>query len=222
MKYNIYLSENAIELNFQSTDRSRAEFAARLLRLAGVSAEVKKVKVGGRDVWRVRAYTDTLAAGREELRKAIAEFVSEALARDWVDVKKAEGWLKKLERGLTLEEGWPKYYVGLARSGALEVKFGSTNPNSIQREAQRLMEMGLEEGRHFAVKMPEGGKKGYVSILRKGLERAAWLSVYGSEDQRKLAARFVEYILRRAEEAGKEVYDKASKIIEEGISRDTW
>jgi hypothetical protein len=61
--------------NFQSTDRSRAELAARLLRLAGVGAEVKKVKVGGRDVWRVRAYTDKLAAGREELRKALANIV---------------------------------------------------------------------------------------------------------------------------------------------------
>ncbi len=53
--------------------------------------------------------------------------------------------------------------------------------------------MGLEEGRHFTAKMPEEGRYGYVRILRKGLERAAWLSVYGSEEQRKLAAEFVEY-----------------------------
>jgi hypothetical protein len=58
-----------------------------------------------------------------------------------------------------------------------------------------------------------------VSILRESLERAAWLSVYGSGEQRRLAAEFVSYIPQRAEEAGKEVYEKAKKIVEEGMSR---
>jgi hypothetical protein len=218
VKYNVYLSENAIELNFQSTDRSRAELAVRLLRLAGISAEVKKVKVGGRDVRRVRAYTDTLAAGHKELRDALAELVKKAVENGWVDAGKAEGWLKKLEVGLTLEEGWPRYHVGL-KDGALVVKFGSTDPDKIKQEARRLMDMGLEEGKHFTVKMPEGGDAGYLYIRREGLERAAWLSVYGSEEQQRWAAEFVEYILQRAEEAGKEVYDKANKIIDEGKSR---
>jgi len=48
---------------------------------------------------------------------------------------------------------------------------------------------------------------------------AAWLSVYSSGEQRRLAAEFVSYILQRAEEEGEEVYKKASKIIEEGMSR---
>jgi hypothetical protein len=72
VKYNVYLSDE-IELEFQSTDRSRVELAALLLKLAGVDAEVKKV--GNRDVWYVKATTDKLAAGREELRKALAEVV---------------------------------------------------------------------------------------------------------------------------------------------------
>jgi len=42
VKYNVYLREDAIELQFDSTDRGRAELAARLLRLAGVDAEVKR------------------------------------------------------------------------------------------------------------------------------------------------------------------------------------
>jgi len=42
VKYNIYLHETDILLQFQSTDRSRVELAARLLKLAGVSAEVGK------------------------------------------------------------------------------------------------------------------------------------------------------------------------------------
>jgi predicted RNA-binding protein with RPS1 domain len=78
--------------------------------------------------------------------------------------------------------------------------------------------MGLEEGRHFTVKI-EGSGKGYVYILRKGLEHAAWLSVHASEDQRELAAGFVKYILKRAEEKGEKVYEKVLKVVEEGRAR---
>jgi hypothetical protein len=216
VKYNVYLGENAIKLQFQSTDRGRVELAARLLRLAGVVAEVKKEEVGGRDKWYVYAYTDKLAAGREELRRALAEIVKKAVANGWVDAGKADGWLEKLEEGRVLMEGWPKYNIQLTK-GALKVRFGSPNSDSIEREAQRLREMGLVEGVHFSMKMPEGGKNGYVSILREGLAYAAWLSVYGKdEQQRRLAADFVEYILQRAEKAGDDVYEKAREIIEEG------
>jgi len=99
------------------------------------------------------------------------------------------------------------------------LRFSSTDRDSIEREKQRLEKMGLKEGKHFTVKMPEGGERGYVSILRKGLEHAAWLSVYGSGEQQGLAAEFVEYILQRAEKAGKEVYEKVREIVEEGRSR---
>jgi hypothetical protein len=218
IKYNVYLSENAIELQFNSTDRSRVELAARLLRLVGVGTEVRKVD--GRDVWYVYAYTDTLATGRKELRNAIAEIVRKAVEKGWVDAGKAEGWLKKLEEGRVLIEGWPKYLVRLTRSGALEVKYQSTNPDSIKQETQRFREMGLKEGVHFTVKMPDGDSYGYVSILKEGLARAARLSVYGKdEDQRKLAAAFVELILQRAEEAGDDVRKKAEEIIEKGKAR---
>jgi hypothetical protein len=113
--------------NFQSTDRSRVELAARLLRIAGVVAEVEKV--GGRDVWYVRVTTDRLTAGREELRKALAEIVRTARGKGWVDTGKADGWLKKLEEGLVLMEGWPKYLVRL-KDGALMIRFSSTDPDS--------------------------------------------------------------------------------------------
>ncbi len=66
VKYNVYLLKDAIVLEYNSTDRNRAELAARLLRLAGVNAKLKKV--GRRDVWRVKAATDMLAAGCEEQR----------------------------------------------------------------------------------------------------------------------------------------------------------
>jgi hypothetical protein len=219
IKYNVYLSENAIELQFNSTDRSRVELAARLLRLAGVSAEVRKV--GGRDVWYVYAYTDTLATGRKELRNAIAEIVKRAVENGWIDASKAKGWLEKLEKGLTLMEGWPKYLVRLTRSGALEVKYQSTNPDSIKQTIQRLRDMGLEEGRHFTVKMPEGDSYGYVYIRREGLAHAAQLSVYGSGERQELAAAFVKYILQRAWEEGVDVYRKAEEIVKGGKERDS-
>jgi hypothetical protein len=127
VKYNVYLRKDDILLLFASTDRSRVELAARLLRLAGVAAEVKKE--GGRDVWHIEATTDKLAAGREELRNAIAKLVETARDNDWVDADKAGRWLEKLEKGRVLKEGWPKYSVGLAK-GALEVRFGSPTPTA--------------------------------------------------------------------------------------------
>ena len=184
----------------------------------GVNAEVKKV--GDRDEWRIEATTDMLAAGRGELRKALAEIVRKAAENGGVEASKAERWLEKLERGRVLMEGWPKYNVKLSSSGALEVRFSSTDRNSIEREAQRLREMGFVEGVHFTVKMPERGERGYVSILKEGLAYAAWLSVRGKdEEQRRLAAAFVELILQRAEEAGDDVRKKAEEIVKEGKER---
>jgi DNA-binding Lrp family transcriptional regulator len=217
VKYNVYL-RNKVELQFSSTDQSHVELAARFLKLAGVNTKVKK-REGKREVWYVYAYTDVLAAGRKELRKALAEIVEAAVKNGLVDASKAEGWLEKLESGRVLKEGWPKYLVKLSNSGALEVRYRSISPDSIQHEAQRFRDMGLVAGVHFTVKMPKDGEKGYVSILRKGLERAAWLSVHGEGKQRELAADFVEYILQRAEKAGKGVYEKAKEIVEEGKAR---
>jgi hypothetical protein len=213
VKYNVYIRETDILLQFRSTDRSRVELAALLLKLAGVGAEVKRE--GDEGEWYVRATTDKLAAGREELRKAIAEIVKTARDNGWVEADKAERWLKKLERGRMLMEGWPKYEVRLVES-ALVVSFRSTNLDNINQETQRFREMGLVEGVHFTVKMPEGGREGYVSILKEGLVRVARLSVRGEGKQQKLAAEFVELILKRAEEAGDAVSEKVKKIVEEG------
>ena len=96
VKYNVYL-KGKVALQFLSADRERAELAARLLRTAGVDAEAKR----SGNLWYVMAYTDKLAAGRRELRDAIAGIVREALARGWVDAGKAARWLRKLERGRT-------------------------------------------------------------------------------------------------------------------------
>ena len=216
VKYNVYLRKDIL-LIFRSTDRSRVELAARLLRLAGVTAEVKREGVEG--MWYIEVTTDKLAAGREELRKVLAEIVKRAAENDLVDAGKAERWLVKLEEGLVLAEELSKYSMGLSGGGALMVRFGSTSRNSIEQEVAWLEKMGLREGRHFTVKMPEGGKNGYVSILREGLAHAAWLSVRGSGEQQKLAADFVEYILERAKKKGGAFYEKVKEIINEGMSR---
>ena len=127
-------------------------------------------------MWYVVATTDKLAAGDEKLRKALAEIVRKAVEKGWVDAGKAERWLEKLEKGRVLREGWPEHEVGLV-NGALVLRYRSRNLDSIEREAQRLEKRGLKRGVHFSVKMPEGGEKGYVSILKEGLAYAAWLSV---------------------------------------------
>jgi hypothetical protein len=175
---------------------------------------------GGRDEWYIVATTDKLAASHKELRDALAKIVETARVNGCVDERKAERWFEKLKGGVTPMEGWPKYNVRLARSGTLEISFSSTDPDSIAREAQRFREMGLEEGRHFTVKMPEEGRDGYVYIRREGLAHAAFLSVYGKdEQQRRLVAEFVNYILQRAREEGEDVYRKAEEIMKEGRSR---
>jgi hypothetical protein len=217
VRYNVYLRRDDIVVQFNSTDRGRAELAARLLKLAGIDADVERV--GGRGVWQVWATTNKLAAGHERLRGAIADIVRKAAESGWVDAGRAERWLDKLEGGITLREGWPKYHVRLDHSGALEVRYHSTNPEGIEREARRLRDMGLEEGRHFSVRMPEEGRDGYVLVLKDGLMRAAWLSVHGEGDQQKLAAEFIGYILQRAREEGDAVYKKAEEIVEEGRAR---
>jgi hypothetical protein len=223
VKYYIYLGKKTLQLDFVSADRSRAELAARLLRHAGVNPLMYRRGDGG-DEWRVYATIYRLAAGHEELRKALAEIVKKAVEKGLVNTNTAERWLEKLKGGVTLMEGWPRYSIVLKENGALMIRFGSTNPDSIQREVQRLKEMGLKEIIHFTVTTPdEGGGVGYVSILKEGLAYAAWLSVRGKdEQQRKLAAKFVKLILRRAEEVDKKVkgvYEKVKEIIEEGMSR---
>jgi hypothetical protein len=211
VKYNVYLRRGRVVLQFQSSDRSRAELAARLLKLAGVNAEVKKV--GDRDEWRVIATTDMLAAGREELRKALAKVVEAARDNDSVDEKKAKQWLEKLEGGVAVWEG-KKFTVALAR-GALVVRFRSTSRESLEEVAREFKAMGLVEGVHFTVRW--GGGRGYVSLLAEGVRRLAWVSEHGEGEQRRRAAGFLKFLEERAK--GGEVLKKLEALLEEGRSR---
>jgi len=69
--------------------------------------------------------------------------------------------------------------------------------------------------------MPEEGRDGYVRILKGGLMRLAWLSVYGKGEQQKLAADFIKIILQRAEDADTEVSKKAKEIVKEGKAKNS-
>jgi hypothetical protein len=210
VRYNVYL-RNKVGLQFQSTDRSRTELAALLLRHAGVGAEVKKV--GGRGVWQVVATTDVLAAGHEELRKALAEIVRKAVEKDLVDEKKAEGWLVKLEGGVVAWEG-KKFMVRLVE-GALVVRFSSTSRESLEEVAREFKAMGLVEGVHFTVKW--SGGRGRVYLLAEGVRRLKWVSIHGEEGQRQRAAGFLKFLEERAK--GGEVLRKLEALLEEGRSR---
>jgi PaRep2b protein. len=210
VKYNVYLRENKVELQFQSTDRSRAELAALLLRHAGVSAEVKKV--GGGGVWQVRAATDVLAAGRKELREALAEIIKSARDNGWVDEKKARRWLEKLEGGVVAWEG-KKFMVRLVE-GALVVRFSSTSRESLEEVAREFKAMGLVEGVHFTMKW--SGGRGSVYLLAEGVGRLAWVSIHGEGEQRRRAAEFLKFLEEKARAKGGEVLRKLEALVEEG------
>jgi len=213
VKYNVYLRENKVELQFQSTDRSRAELAALLLRHAGVGAEVKKV--GGGGVWQVRAATDVLAAGRKELREALAEIIKTARDNGWVDEKKARRWLEKLEKGMAVWEG-KKFMVRLVE-GALVVRFRSTSRESVEDVVREFKAMGLEKGVHFTVRW--GGEGGRVYLLAEGVRHLARVSTYGEGEQRRRAAEFLKFLEEKAKKRGGEVLRKLEALVEEGRSR---
>jgi hypothetical protein len=214
VRYNVYLRENAIELKFQSKNRSRVELAARLLRIAGVDAELERDS--SRDVWRVYAYTDILASASEELRDALANIVRRAVEHGWVDEEKARRWLEKLEGGVVAWEG-KKFMVGLTGSGALVVRFRSTSRESVEDVVREFKAMGLEEGVHFAVRWSEG--LGRVSLLAEGVRRLKWVSTHGEGEQRRRAAEFLKFLEERAKAKGAEVLRKLEALVEEGRSR---
>ncbi len=213
VRYNVYLREKVILLQFASSDRGRVELAARLLRLAGVGAEVKRVS--GRDVWQVWATTDMLVAGRKELRDAVRKVVEGALEKDWVDEKKARRWLEKLGRGVVAWEG-KKFEMRLVE-GALVVRFSSTSRKSVEDVVREFKAMGLEEDVHFAVRW--SGERGRVYLLAEGVRRLKWVSTYGEEGQRQRAAEFLKFLEEKAKAKGAEVFRKLEALLEEGRSR---
>jgi hypothetical protein len=156
-----------------------------------------------------------LAARRRELRDAVRKVVEETLKKDWVDEKKAERWLEKLERGVVAWEG-KKFEMRLVE-GALVVRFSSTSRESLEEVAREFKAMGLEEGVHFTVRW--GGGMGRVSLLAEGVRRLAWISVHGEGEQRRRAAEFLKFLEEKAKAKGAKVLIKLEALVEEGRSR---
>ncbi len=95
-----------------------------------------------KDMWYVRAFTDQLAEGDEELRRGLIKAVEEALRRGWVDEQRARRWIEKFERGISTWEGY-KFSLKLTESGTLEVSFKSTQHENIKRLKHKLETLGL-------------------------------------------------------------------------------
>jgi len=168
---------------------------------------------GDEDVWYVVATTNKLAAGREELRNALAEIIETARDKGWVDEKMAKCWLEKLERGVAAWEG-KKFMVRLVE-GALVVRFSSTSRESLEEVAREFKAMGLVEGIHFTVRW--SGGRGRVSLLAEGVRRLVWVSIHGEEEQRQRAEEFFKFLEAKAK--GGEVLRKLEALLEEGKSR---
>jgi hypothetical protein len=139
--------------------------------------------------------------------------VEEALKKGWVDEKKAERWLEKLERGVVTWEG--KKFEMRHASGTLIVSFSSISRKSLEEVAREFKTMGLEEGVHFTVRW--GGGRGRVYLLAEGVRRLVWVSIHGEEGQRQRAEEFLKFLEARAK--GGEVLRKLEALVEEGRSR---
>jgi hypothetical protein len=213
VRFRLYMQDTITLVKYVKTQES-AEAAAEALRAVGIEAEAKRSPSG---VWRVEASIRRLASAEQELKRAVVKAVREAAEAGLVPEGRARRWLYALE-GL---EGArrPLYGIVLTKKKGIMIRYFTTNLNNLEREAQRLREVGLVEGLHFSVRRPEGGRAGYISILKEGLIYAAWLSARGRDErQRRLAAEFVERILKRAEERGSAAYERIRKMIEKGKS----
>ena len=213
VKFNLYLHKSEIMLRFNTTARKRAELAAGLLRALGVNAEARKK---GESEWSVFASTDQLAAGHEKLRKTIKAVINAALRRKELALDKelAEDWLRKLERGVPTWRG-RKITMALTKRNGLQVQYRSGV--DLDDVIRAFEEMGLREGEHFAVKTLKRGRALYLKA--EGVRRLSWLSVYGTETQRRAAAEFLEFLRKKADMKGAEVRRKVEELIEKGRRR---
>jgi len=92
-------------------------------------------RVYHKKVWNIFASLRRLAGADRTLKEAVIEAVKAAAERGWIDAKKAQRWVAKIERVRT--------YVGE------RLAIYSKHPEVLEREAQRLREMGLVEGRQL-------------------------------------------------------------------------
>ncbi|MGB9705150.1 MAG: PaRep2b protein, partial [Pyrobaculum sp.] len=222
-EYSIRLDKgNAVEIRFNTTSREEAERKAALLRAVGVRTEVKKIhdKSRGRDLWRIQATTNALAAEavHEAVRKAVAEFLSQCKEAGAIEAQTYRRLAAKFERGVP-EWGEVRFSVKLRKGKVVEVVYKPRDPQSFMKAVELLRGLGLRdtcEGEwclvHFTAREPREGEEGYVYITADGLRYIGWLALHGDEK----AQRLKEMLLREAEARGEEVRRRLEQYFREG------
>jgi len=224
-KYDVYLKENAVVLQFTSTDAERAYQMAHILKLLGVKAEPKAVedRSRGRRWWLIYATTDVLASKTvlPAFREAIAKAVEEAAEKGLVEAEKAKRWAEKLREGVTTAEDKPKFKIQITNRGALDIVYETTSAENLDRYAEELKGLGLEEGVHLVRREPEGGKPGALRITAEGVKKLAELSHHAEDAEKRLkASEWLNHLLARAgESGGEEARRRVEELVEEGAAR---
>jgi len=147
--------------------------------------------------------------------------VEEAAEKGWVEAEKAKRWAEKLREGVTIAEDKPKFGIQINNRGALGIIYMTTSAENLDRYAEELRGLGLEEGAHFTTKPPKNGKPGTLYITAEGVVKLAELSHHAeSEEIRLKASEWVNHLLARAgESGGEEAKRRLEKLIEEGAAR---
>jgi hypothetical protein len=222
-EYQIYLHKhNKVVLYFDTTDREEAERRAAVLRAVGVKADVKKTydKSLGRDVWYTSVSTNALAADsvHEAVRKAVAEFLEKCREADALEEKAYSRLFKKFESGVP-EWGEVRFSVWLTRSGAVEVVYRPSDPQSFNKAMEFLRGLRMRdtcEGDwcivHFTAREPKGSERGFVRITVDGLRYVGWLASRGDERAQWLK----EMLLKEAEAKGEKVRQRLEQYFREG------
>ncbi len=220
-RYNVYLREDEMMLNFNSTDVDRVYQMAHVLRLLGVRAEPKKES--GRDVWYIDVYTDALASKTvlPAFREALAKAVEEAARNSWVKAETAEKWVKKLRASVTVAEDKPKFSIQTKGSSSLDILYTTTNAEKLAQYVERLRGLGLMEGVHLTTKEPKDGERGYLRITAEGVVKLAELAHHAEDEEIRLkAAEWIKHLIARAEESGEEAAKKKlEELIQKGAAR---
>ncbi|MCU7787391.1 PaRep2b protein [Pyrobaculum sp. 3827-6] len=226
-EYTIRLrKDNAVELDFRTTDREETERRAAVLRAVGVKAEVKKIydKSRGRDVWRIQVSTNALAADsvHEAVRKAVAEFLQRCREAGAIEEETYSRLVKKFERGVP-EWGEVRFSIWLRKDGAVEVVYRPRDPQSFNKAVELLRGLGMGdrcEGDwclvHFTAREPGVGEEGFVRITVDGLRYIGWLALHGEGEAKEKAQWLKEALLKEAEARGREVRQRLEEYFREG------
>jgi hypothetical protein len=206
-RYQLLYNGMELVLRFRSVDRGEAERAAAMLRAFGVRARARREG----NKWAVQVSTNALAAGNEELRRAVLEFAKALRGRGII----GEAYYRRLKA---------KFEIGMApgalsvsyntRDKSLEVKAQPQSEEAYSAAVERLLAAGLKEGEHFIARPPQSGGRGYIRLRAEGLAQLVRSAANSPE-----AARLLEEIRRGVELAAKRAGEGALRRYEEFVRK---